>query len=87
MASRSSILRLMNASRHVACPCHACSSGASTFLPVATQMARKYAQAVPEKEYAFEVAAANLRFGEVSIILDTSLVSHLVELSCGSVRV
>ncbi|KAG9016146.1 hypothetical protein FRB93_011620 [Tulasnella sp. JGI-2019a] len=64
MASRSSILRLMNLSRHVACPCHACGSGSSTLLPMAAQAARKYAQAVPDKEYAFEVAAANLRFGE-----------------------
>ncbi|KAG8906487.1 hypothetical protein FRB99_006802 [Tulasnella sp. 403] len=67
MATRNSILRLMNLSRHVACPCHACNpSGAlrSAAFPAANHVVRSLAQTVPEKEYAFEVAAANLRFGE-----------------------
>ncbi|KAF8204972.1 alcohol dehydrogenase [Pholiota molesta] len=55
-ASRNSILRLINASQHSACPCHGC--------PI-NQM-RNFATPITsvEKEYAFEVAASNLRFGD-----------------------
>ncbi|KAG8856630.1 hypothetical protein FRB91_000528 [Serendipita sp. 411] len=63
-ASRNSIVRLLNASRHVACPCHSCSGSRN---PVgALNTFRKFATPVdlPTKEYAFEVAAANLRFGD-----------------------
>lgn len=68
VASRGSIRRLLNAVQHSACPCHGCrSGGAHNPLQALSQM-RKYATPVdappPEKEYAFEVAAANLRFGE-----------------------
>ena len=78
MASRSIIHRLMRASQHGACPCHSCTSkntasgitgavqalssgGAST--RVAT---RNYARPIEQgldKEYAFEMAASQLRFG------------------------
>ncbi|THH33604.1 hypothetical protein EUX98_g578 [Antrodiella citrinella] len=68
-ASRSVIQRLMAASQHGACPCHGCRSGGSHAgaLNVINQM-RKLATPVDappvDKEYAFEVAAAHLRFGE-----------------------
>ncbi|KZP17276.1 Dehydroquinate synthase-like protein, partial [Athelia psychrophila] len=70
-ASRSSILRLIsNVQRSAsACPCHSCSSGshgsAHGQLQALSQV-RKYATPVDnvEKEYAFEVAASNLRFGD-----------------------
>lgn len=60
-ASRNTILRLINAAQHSACPCHSCSSP-STALP----QIRKFATPVNSvpKEYAFEVAASNLRFGD-----------------------
>ena len=51
----------MNLSRHVACPCHTCNPSNPT-NPFA--LTRHLANALPEKEYAFEIAAANLRFGE-----------------------
>jgi len=56
----------MNLSRHVACPCHACNptNTGGALANLVNHTVRKYAQAVPDKEYAFEVAAANLRFGE-----------------------
>ncbi|GJE84391.1 iron-containing alcohol dehydrogenase [Phanerochaete sordida] len=67
-ASRSSIKRLLNAVQHSACPCHGCRSGGVHNPMQAIQQMRKYATPVdakpPQKEYAFEVAAANLRFGE-----------------------
>ncbi|KAF8559112.1 alcohol dehydrogenase [Imleria badia] len=64
-ATRSAILRLINqTAQHPACPCHRCSSHPH---PVAalTQL-RQFATPVHavEKEYAFEVAASNLRFGQ-----------------------
>ncbi|KDQ64499.1 hypothetical protein JAAARDRAFT_28128 [Jaapia argillacea MUCL 33604] len=64
-APRNAILRLMNASRHTACPCHGCSSGLGHGLLALNQL-RKFATPVQtvEKEYAFEVAASNLRFGD-----------------------
>ncbi|KAG8923385.1 hypothetical protein FRC01_012823 [Tulasnella sp. 417] len=70
MASRSSIHRLMNAARHVACPCHACNSSttAAAGSAIGTMMSNaRHMAAQPknqDKEYAFEIAAANLRFGE-----------------------
>ena len=51
----------MNLSRHVACPCHSCNSSAGAL----SSGLRHLAKAAPQdKEYAFEIAAANLRFGE-----------------------
>ncbi|KIP12707.1 hypothetical protein PHLGIDRAFT_123800 [Phlebiopsis gigantea 11061_1 CR5-6] len=67
-ASRSAIRRLLNAVQHTACPCHGCRTGAAHNPVQALNQMRKYATPVdmppPEKEYAFEIAAANLRFGE-----------------------
>ncbi|KIM25870.1 hypothetical protein M408DRAFT_330877 [Serendipita vermifera MAFF 305830] len=65
-ATRSSIMRLMNASRHVACPCHTCSGGSGNAVGGLLHNFRKFATPVdiPSKEYAFEIAAANLRFGD-----------------------
>lgn len=68
-ASRNTILRLINAAQHSACPCHSCSSAAASHghghIQALSQM-RKYATPVNSvpKEYAFEVAASNLRFGD-----------------------
>ncbi|KAI0053641.1 iron-containing alcohol dehydrogenase 1 [Auriscalpium vulgare] len=61
-ASRSAILRLMDASRHTACPCH----GGAHHLHAPLNHLRRLATPVNvvEKEYAFEVAASNLRFGD-----------------------
>ena len=58
-ASRNAVLRLLNASRHTACPCHGCSStagGAAGSLQAIMNL-RKYAAPVKasKKEYAFEV--------------------------------
>ncbi|KAF8138287.1 alcohol dehydrogenase [Boletus edulis] len=66
MASRSAIHRLINlAAQHPACPCHRCSSHAPPPLAAINQL-RHFATPVHtvQKEYAFEVAASNLRFGE-----------------------
>ncbi|KAI0722905.1 alcohol dehydrogenase [Earliella scabrosa] len=67
-ASRNVIRRLISAAQHTACPCHGCRSGGAHNPFHALQQMRKYATPVEslpvEKEYAFEVAAANLRFGE-----------------------
>ncbi|KAJ8454031.1 hypothetical protein ONZ51_g13265 [Trametes cubensis] len=67
-ASRNVIRRLINAAQHTACPCHGCRTGGAHNPIHALQQMRKYATPVEslpvEKEYAFEVAAANLRFGE-----------------------
>ncbi|KAF8916208.1 alcohol dehydrogenase [Mucidula mucida] len=65
-ASRNSILRLINASQHSACPCHGCSSAGHHGSHHAVNQLRKLATPVNrvEKEYAFEVAASNLRFGD-----------------------
>ncbi|KZS91227.1 alcohol dehydrogenase [Sistotremastrum niveocremeum HHB9708] len=69
-ATRSTIFRLMNAAAHGAgsCPCHGCRSQAAlAAIPSAINALRGMAtpvSSVPEKEYAFEIAAANLRFGD-----------------------
>ncbi|EGN93042.1 hypothetical protein SERLA73DRAFT_98384 [Serpula lacrymans var. lacrymans S7.3] len=67
-AARSTILRLMNASQHSACPCHGCRSAAHAHAHThgAVNQLRRFATPVDlvEKEYAFEVAASNLRFGD-----------------------
>ncbi|KAI0755459.1 alcohol dehydrogenase [Irpex lacteus] len=68
-SSRNAIRRLINAVQHSACPCHGCRTGGThNALQGALYQMRKYAtpvDALPvEKEYAFEVAASNLRFGE-----------------------
>ncbi|KAF5363695.1 hypothetical protein D9756_000628 [Leucocoprinus leucothites] len=66
-APRNTILRLINASQHSACPCH---GGRSHVHPhsqaQAVNQLRNFATPVDkvEKEYAFEVAASNLRFGD-----------------------
>ncbi|KAF8974566.1 alcohol dehydrogenase [Flammula alnicola] len=66
-ASRNSILRLINASQHSSCPCHGCrpSMPAHGQLQTINQL-RNFATPITtvEKEYAFEVAASNLRFGD-----------------------
>jgi hydroxyacid-oxoacid transhydrogenase len=65
LPSRTAIARLMNIGRHSACPCHSCRSGGPIASHAITQF-RKFATPVdltPQKEYAFEVAASNLRFG------------------------
>ncbi|EAU84782.1 alcohol dehydrogenase [Coprinopsis cinerea okayama7 len=65
-ASRRSILRLINASQHTCCPCHGHSHvHPHTQLQAISQL-RNFATPVPsiEREYAFEVAASNLRFGD-----------------------
>ncbi|TDL29884.1 alcohol dehydrogenase [Rickenella mellea] len=67
IASRSSILRLINATQHSHCACHGCASS-KALAPggqLLNQM-RKFATPVEpvQKEYAFEVAASNLRFGD-----------------------
>ncbi|CAE6456087.1 unnamed protein product [Rhizoctonia solani] len=66
-ASRASIKNLLNLSRHTMCPCHG--ANAAHHHPPGSLLSgmRKYATPIDlptEKEYAFEVAAANLRFGE-----------------------
>ncbi|KAJ2931733.1 hypothetical protein H1R20_g5350, partial [Candolleomyces eurysporus] len=65
-ASRNTILRLINASQHTVCPCHG--AHAAAHHPHgqvhAINQLRRLATPVPEREYAFEVAASNLRFGD-----------------------
>ncbi|ETW84060.1 hypothetical protein HETIRDRAFT_381405 [Heterobasidion irregulare TC 32-1] len=63
-ASRNAILRLMNISQHTACPCHGCRAAGHAHQAI-NQM-RRLATPVNavEKEYAFELAASNLRFGD-----------------------
>lgn len=60
------ILRLINASQHTSCPCHG--AHAAAHHPhgqvQAINQLRHFATPVPEREYAFEVAASNLRFGD-----------------------
>ncbi|KDR83744.1 hypothetical protein GALMADRAFT_236099 [Galerina marginata CBS 339.88] len=66
-ASRNSILRLINASQHSACPCHGCRPPVNSGNQLQTiNQLRNFASPVHavEKEYAFEVAASNLRFGD-----------------------
>lgn len=60
-ATRSSILRLIRASQRSSCPCHECIPSSS---PHAAHQLRHLATPVAQKEYAFEVAASNLRFGD-----------------------
>jgi hydroxyacid-oxoacid transhydrogenase len=68
VASRSTISRLINASQRSSCPCHGCSAanGNSHGQVQALTQLRRFASPVNavEKEYAFEVAASNLRFGD-----------------------
>ncbi|KAF8639910.1 hypothetical protein AX17_001161 [Amanita inopinata Kibby_2008] len=67
MASRNTILRLINASQHSACPCHGCHSPTHAHGQIhAINQLRNLATPVHtvQKEYAFEVAASNLRFGD-----------------------
>jgi hydroxyacid-oxoacid transhydrogenase len=57
----------MSLAKHTACPCHACRSANGSSVPAAVNQFRKFATPVehtPEREYAFEVAASNLRFGQ-----------------------
>jgi len=62
--SRAAILRLINASQHSSCPCHG--SHVTHNAHVIANQLRKLATPVErvDKEYAFEVAASNLRFGD-----------------------
>ncbi|KAJ6485017.1 alcohol dehydrogenase [Mycena vitilis] len=64
MASRSVISRLINASQHSACPCHGAHHAAAH--PGLVGQLRRFATPLNavQKEYAFEVAASNLRFGD-----------------------
>ncbi|KAJ7507806.1 alcohol dehydrogenase [Mycena galericulata] len=64
MASRSAISRLINASQHSTCPCHG--SHHASAQPGSLSQLRRLATPVnvQKKEYAFEVAASNLRFGD-----------------------
>ncbi|KAI5120672.1 hypothetical protein M0805_006961 [Coniferiporia weirii] len=64
-AKRNLIHRLINASQHTACPCHGCRSATVGQGGIVNQL-RKLATPVDvvQKEYAFEVAASNLRFGD-----------------------
>jgi hydroxyacid-oxoacid transhydrogenase len=59
-ATRSTIVRLINASQHSACPCHGCRSATHNHAhhgALALNQLRKFATPVQtvEKEYAFEV--------------------------------
>ncbi|EPQ28439.1 uncharacterized protein PFL1_04265 [Pseudozyma flocculosa PF-1] len=79
-ASRSSILNLMRMSHAAGCPCHGCSTarGGLNMARAGLNMISKHGQqsgatargyATPvddalQKEYAFELAASNVRFGE-----------------------
>ncbi|KAJ7638810.1 iron-containing alcohol dehydrogenase-domain containing protein [Roridomyces roridus] len=62
-ASRGTISRLINASQHSCCPCHGAHHAAAH--PAVPSLLRRFASPVnlSQKEYAFEVAASNLRFG------------------------
>lgn len=64
-SKRNLIHRLISASQHTACPCHGCRVAANHGAGVVNQL-RKLATPVEmvQKEYAFEVAASNLRFGD-----------------------
>jgi hydroxyacid-oxoacid transhydrogenase len=57
-ASRSAILRLINAAQHSSCPCHSCSPAAIHGHGNILSQMRKYATPVNtlQKEYAFEVS-------------------------------
>ncbi|KAI0036725.1 iron-containing alcohol dehydrogenase 1 [Vararia minispora EC-137] len=65
-ASRNTILRLINLSQHSACPCHGCRNATPHARHAIQQLRRGMATPVDvvQKEYAFEVAASNLRFGD-----------------------
>ncbi|PPQ77749.1 hypothetical protein CVT25_011184 [Psilocybe cyanescens] len=66
-ASRNTILRLINASQSSVCPCHGCRPVVTpTSQLQSINQLRSFATPVQavEKEYAFEVAASNLRFGD-----------------------
>ncbi|KAJ6539343.1 alcohol dehydrogenase [Mycena capillaripes] len=64
MASRSVVSRLINASQHSSCPCHGAHHAAAH--PGVLGQLRRFATPLNtvQKEYAFEVAASNLRFGD-----------------------
>ncbi|KAJ7179171.1 alcohol dehydrogenase [Mycena filopes] len=64
MASRTTIARLINNAQHSSCPCHGAHNAAAH--PAAMNQLRRYATPLNtiQKEYAFEVAASNLRFGD-----------------------
>jgi len=74
-ASRRNVIhRLMQqVTHHTACPCHSCQAAGSAFdasnaarAIMSKGRARSYAKAVNEgsTDYAYEVSASNLRFGE-----------------------
>ncbi|CAK5262718.1 unnamed protein product [Mycena citricolor] len=66
MAARSTIARLINAAQHTACPCHGGAHHHGMHHPGVLNQLRRFASPVDavKKEYAFEVAASNLRFGD-----------------------
>ncbi|PFH52721.1 hypothetical protein AMATHDRAFT_188781 [Amanita thiersii Skay4041] len=65
-ASRNTILRLINASQYSVCPCHGVRHPHPHGQLQAISQLRNLATPIHtvEKEYAFEVAASNLRFGD-----------------------
>ncbi len=75
-ASRNSILRLINASQHSACPCHGCSSAGHHGSHHAVNQLRKLATPVNrvEKEYAFEVGSP----WPISVMLISPRLLHLI---------
>ncbi|KAL5527759.1 hypothetical protein ACEPAG_6560 [Sanghuangporus baumii] len=67
IASRRNLIhRLINAAQHTACPCHGCRSMVAGGHGAVMNQLRKFATPVDvvQKEYAFEIAASNLRFGD-----------------------
>jgi len=66
----------MGLAKHTACPCHACRSGNGTLAHSAINQFRKFATPVelaPEREYAFEVAAGGLRFGQGVVVKEVGM--------------
>lgn len=83
-ASRNSILRLINASQHSACPCHGCRPSVHPTSQLQTlNHLRNFATPVNtvEKEYAFEVhlsrqAIQNIRMTYFSVIFELFRLLH-----------
>ncbi len=49
--------------QHAACPCHSCRGAGLPRVAATRGLATPVDLPSPEKEYAFEIAASNLRFG------------------------
>lgn len=73
-ASRSTILRLINAAQHSACPCHSCSTTTNLGPGHILSQMRKYATPVNtlEKEYAFE--ASIFMIGDLKVLITSEWV-------------